>query len=73
MSLVDNSGGVCGCGCVFGGCAMGHVVEEGMAETARFVVVQSFHDRIPIFSVFKKSLRIIMTLSLLFAVMSVYS
>ncbi len=41
MSLVDGSGGVCGCGCVFGGCAMGHVVEEGMAETARFVVVQS--------------------------------
>ena len=39
VSLVDDSGGVCGCGWVFGGCAWGRVVEEGMAETARFVVV----------------------------------
>ena len=39
VSLVDDSGGVCGCGWVVGGSVWVRVVEEGMAETARFVVV----------------------------------
>ena len=38
------------------GCAWRRVVEEGMAERARFVVAWSFDDRIPVSSVFKKSI-----------------
>ena len=37
MSLIDDSGGVSGCGWVVGGCAWVRVVMEEMTERARFV------------------------------------
>ncbi len=43
----------------------------GDGRNSTFCRGTEFDDRVPIFSVFKKSLRMIMTLSLLFGVMSV--